>query len=413
MQVILVLDCFLLLAGIVMALYRLSVSKRTLRPSDYQAKEDGQKDYDNFSLLIPVYNEQAVIRQSFMNFLPMMEKGIEIVYVGTCKETEEVKTYDLLNSIIEEYEMQEHCKVMVYPFQNGVMAHQINYALQRMDDDRIVGLYNVDSKIDIRTVDYVLSNSDKLEDGVFQQYSYSLYGENALMRNAIMWQNRWSLDYELPRAASQSEFGIRKYNYVIGHGLLFKNSTMKEIGLFSEDQINEDNVMGYNLYCNEKKIYPIPYLEQIDFALNAHIYVKQQSVWFNGPLYSFAYFKNNQPTFDRLFMACQNFKNALNWWLFELLNVVLIVYYLIRLNPIVVALLLILISLYVTLPNILTEHLLFRNKYISDRERKTPVFFVRDIIFWLFIHSFGPIITFGKIVSGINDQKRKYKTEKQ
>lgn len=255
-----------------------------------------------------------------------------------------------------------------------------------------------------------------MKNGVFQQYAYSVYGGKGMIRNAVMWQNRWSLAYELPRAANQYEFGIKKFNYTIGHGLFFYNKTINDIGLFSESHINEDNVLGYELSNNNIRIYPIPFLEKIDFAYNISVYVKQQAVWFNEPLYAFNYFvdkKNERKNFLKQFItSCQNFKNALNWFAFELLTFILLIYLVVSGNMVCFLLLLAAMLFYVICPNMIAEKILYVNGYIKQKERKDIKYVIREVVFWLLIHSAGPIITFGRIIVHKNSQKNKYKTEK-
>lgn len=414
---LIIFDCFLLAIGGILGVYRLQRSREIVKKAPSTVNHGESKDeYKDIVIIIPVYNEQAVIRNYFMNFLPFMRKGIEVIYVGTNKEKGEIKTYDILNELVNEFDIQDYCKIMLYPNSDGVMAHQINYALRQIEDEKIVGVYNVDSFIGIQTIDYVLKNKDKLKNGVFQQYSYSICSGKGMIRNGVMWQNRWSLAYELPRAARQYEFGIKKFNYTIGHGLFFSNKTINDIGLFSESHINEDNVLGYELSNNNIRIYPIPFLEKIDFAHNLPVYVKQQSVWFNGPLYAFNYFidkKNERKNLIKQFItSCQNFKNALNWFAFELLTFILLVYLGISGNLVWFAILLAETLFYVICPNIIAEKILYENGYINQKERKGIRYVIREVVFWLLIHSAGPIITFGRILGRKNSQKNKYKTEK-
>ena len=48
--------------------------------------------------------------------------------------------------------------------------------------------------------------------------------------SAIMWQNRWSIAYELPRTIDNFKFGIKKFNYVIGHGIALSKEIYNKIG---------------------------------------------------------------------------------------------------------------------------------------------------------------------------------------
>lgn len=413
---IVILDAFFLLLGICLGIYRINKCKKLMQNCNLIRFEDDSSLYDEVVLVIPIYNEQKVIHQSIKHFRPLIEKGVEVIYVGTKKEKGNIKTYEIAQKLIDEMGLEERCKVLVYPEDKGVMAHQLNYALSTLNDEKIVGIYNVDSVIDIKTIDYVLANREKLKKGVFQQYAYADIPTKGLIRNAVMWQNRWSLAYELPRTIDRREFGIKKFNYVIGHGLFFRQSLIREVGFFSEEQINEDNVLGYAFYINDVRIFPIPYLEKMGFAENIKVYIKQQSVWFNGPFYAFKYFKEmkgkRKATLERLWMAIQNYKNALNWFLFEHITLVSIIYLLFERRLLEVLGIILLILGYVSGINCMAEKILIKEKYFEKVERRGELYLICEIIFWLVIHTLGPIITFAKILTGSNSQKNKYKTEK-
>lgn len=418
MKYLYVFDLFLLLFGLTEGIFRCWKSKKFLVLNGNGRSDSKKLDYSEVVILIPVYNEQNVIRQSVLNFKPLMEQGIEVIYVATEKETVTPTTYDMLKGLIQEYNLQQHCKVLKYPKKNGVMAHQLNYAVQNINDNKIILIYNVDSLVQLSTVNYILKNRGKLEQGVFQQYSYSAYDENglAIMNHAIMWQNRWSIAYELPRTIQFRRGIIRKFNYVIGHGLAIKREMLVKLGAFSEAQINEDNILGYRLHANGVKVYPIPHLEKIDFAKNRRIYVNQQSVWFNGPLYAFRYYqelkKESQNYQELFFAACQNFKNALNWNLFSYMNIVLLCITFINRQWLMLGGLVIAMLLYVQGVSMLAEKVLIDTGYLKKRMRDPFLYSIRELYFWLLLHSTGPMLTLWKIVSRRNNQLNKYKTEK-
>ena len=379
MLYIFILNCVVLGVGIIMGLLRCRTSKKFVRANlDTEIFAGG---YECVVIIVPICNEQDIIEQSFLNFLPLMKQGVKVVFVGTKKEKGEIKTYDILEQIVNRYEMKNYCEVLVYPSDNGVMAHQLNYALNQIGDDMIVGIYNVDSVININTINYVLQNQNLLKQGVFQQYSYSEYQGKGMIIDGIKWQNRWSLAYELPRTIKPSEFGIQKFNYVIGHGLYFKKEILNKIGLFSEEQINEDNVLGYELACNNIKIYPIPFMEKIDFAINLRVYVKQQAVWFNGPLYAFNYLldkgKKQRIKWDYFIMACKNFKNALNWFAIEIVTMVLLIYLTITRKYVLMLILLLETVMYVVIPNWMSERILTDMRYLEKRKCKNVVLFMQ------------------------------------
>ncbi len=223
----------------------------------------------------------------------------------------------------------------------------------------------------------------------------------------------------MPRTLLNKKFLKLKFNYVIGHGMAFKNEVIKKIGGYPEDEINEDNVLGYRLNKENIAIYAIPILEKIGFAKKTSVYIQQQSVWYNGPLYAFQYFSK---ILDRcscfrerlrmFFVACLNFKNALNWNIFSLVTFISIIGSVIVKKYYYIIIIVLCLILYVYGLNWYTEKVLLANKYLQKKAKVSITNLFIEVIFWLIIHSTGPMLTLGKIVTNRNKQSNKYKTEK-
>lgn len=406
----------LLILGYALGVIRIRHSKMFINEYFDLNKEDRKNyNYSDVAIVIPVYNEQNIIEDSILSFMPLIKAGINTYYITTNKEKESIKTRDLLELYIDKYNIGDYCHIINYKYENGVMAHQLNYAIKSFDNNKIIFVYNVDSKIDLRTINYVLRNQVMLENGVFQQYSYSRYTSNKFINAAIDWQNRWSIAFEMAKAInSKKKYKWYNFNYVIGHGLVFRKKMFKEFGGFSEKDINEDNVLGYVLNLKKIEINPIPYLEEIGFAENLKIYIKQQSVWFNGPLYAFKYYSYLHKNYNfkysqvkQLIMAAINFRLALNWLVFPLCCIYILLYSIVTLNLLLFCSINISLYLYVYRVNKLSKKVLIDLNEGSHNPNALITCF-----HWLLIHSVGPIITLWKILRGVNNQHNKYKTEK-
>ena len=169
----------------------------------------------------------------------------------------------------------------------------------------------------------------------------------------------------------------------------------------------KENEFGYRLNINNISIKPIPFMEQADFARNKRIYVKQQSTWVNGPLYALKYYKNNEKNLKNLIIAILNYKAFLSWSLFPWLCYAFIIISAIYDIKLFV-LSLILVIFYVTGINYLANRLLINLKYIKN---KYYINIISDLLFFP-LHSFGSFITISKIITGKNNIKNKYNTEK-
>src|SRR3989344_7047547 len=118
-----------------------------------------------FHILIPVLREQEIIEDTIKHFAKL--KGNYVVYlITTEKETYQKqhcknlpqKSYLLptTKEIAEKFirlnpKIRKKFKIIHYPYRKGVMAHQINFALQKLESDHkkanFIILYNADSRV--------------------------------------------------------------------------------------------------------------------------------------------------------------------------------------------------------------------------------------------------------------------------
>lgn len=350
-------------------------------------------------VIIPAMNEVNNVKKS-INYFKSLNDICDVIYVTTSKE-KSMATYNELNNEIK-IQKANNIKVINCPNTIGTMANQINYVIKKLKDDDIVAIYNIDSQPERKTFKYVLKNIN--DDVVLQQVSFFDDRLNGIMKSAENWQNRWSVVYEMGKYLNDIKL---EFKYCIGHGLFLKKKIFDKIGYFSENEINEDNEFGYRLNINNISIKPIPFMEQADFARSKKIYIKQQSTWVNGPLYAFKYFKNNKKTFKNFILTVLNFKAFLSWWLFPLICYSCIIFstiFDIRLF----ALTLFLVIFYITGINYFANKLLIKSNYIKN---KYHINIVSDLLFFP-LHTFGNYITFYKLITGKNNIKNKYNTEK-
>lgn len=382
--------------SIVKSFYRYFKVKKFLSKEIKIKNEEYNKKIE---IIIPVYYEEEKVEESIVYFMQFVDI-CNVNYVTTSREIGN-GTYHKILELIKKYDTKN---IFVYncPNLKGVMAHQINYVARKMNDDAIIGVYNVDSFPDSRSFEYVI---DKIEDKmIFQQISYFDDKKLGILNSAQKWQNRWSLIYEMGKCLEHKNFN--NFMYTIGHGIFIKKRTLAELGYWSEIFINEDNELGYRATCNGVKIYSIPYLEKCGFAKNIKIYIKQQSVWYNGPLYAFSYIK--RLTIKNVWYACLNFKAALSWLLGPIITFLIILFDLLSKNYFDLMLLIFLLFIYISVINQLVENILDKLDYVK---RKKMNFILTDITFY-FIHAIGPMLTLIKCILNKNTQENKYKTEK-
>lgn len=350
-------------------------------------------------VIIPAMNEVNNVRKS-VNYFESLNDVCNVIYVTTSKE-KNMATYNKLNSEIK-IQKANNIKVVNCPNTVGTMANQINYVVKSLKDDDIVAIYNIDSQPERKTFKYVLKNLN--ENVVLQQVSFFDDKLKGVIKSAENWQNRWSVVYEMGKYLNNLKI---EFKYCIGHGLFIEKKIFDKIGYFSENEINEDNEFSYRLNINNISIKPIPFMEQADFAKNKKIYVKQQSTWVNGPLYALKYYRDNERTFKNFTLAILNFKAFLSWCLFPwICYSCVIVSAIFDIKLFILSL--ILVICYVTYINYLANRLLIKSGYIKS---KYHINIISDLLFFA-LHTFGSYITLYKLITGKNNIKNKYNTEK-
>ena len=355
------------------------------------------------SIIIPVYKEVNNIEKSVLYFKDLTDKCL--VYFVTTSKEQDGETFKEVERQIEKHKTTNIFLVNC-PNTEGNMATQITYMAKQLDKDAIIGLYNIDSFPEIKTFDFILANIKK---GIcYQQLSYFDDDLKGAMASAQDWQNRWSIVYEMGKLTKRNNF--LNFRYTIGHGLFIYQEDLANLGYWDDTIINEDNELGYRMSNSNFEIKPIPYLELAGFANKKSIYVKQQSTWFNGPLYAFDYYKREKKKKKKasFLYAILNFKAAVSWlclpWFFYI-NLIISAFF----SWWIFAAYSVMLILYLSGINFFTRILLYRSGYLKKLFSKKIL--LSDIIFFA-MHTIGPMITLKKLITGKNTIKNKYKTEK-
>lgn len=291
-----------------------------------------------------------------------------------------------------------------YPYRNGKMAHQLNYAINKIisenGEDHLFAIYNADSSPHKNTITWILSYLNEhpgIE--VFQQYGDYFKNVNqfkrisgGLLLSAASWQVRWSLGFEIANAIKQFKFlnRIQKksfksfnypLNYCIGHGLFFTKNVFLNLNGFNEKTHNEDAIFGLELSYLQKIIMPVPYFDETDTPDTISGLFRQKINWFFGPLQAFEYFniiKNRRKRFEivntvRLFiLTIKLFSHALRWLLGPILFVFAALFVILNFKFLYLTIFWIEVFLLLVLPNYVSWLIINKNKNcVSTRKLKT------------------------------------------
>lgn len=205
---------------------------------------------------------------------------------------------------------QKMVSVINYPNKNGVMSHQINYAIKKLGinnqhSNSIFAVYNADSRPNLNTLKFVTATLREFETktgfrpNIVQQSSlftlnYNEYPKTItgyILKGASLFQTKWTLVRELSRFRAQSLSSINykdnflskifntKISHCVGHGLFVRFRVLKNEYLPTET-INEDLPFGYYQCCKGEPILPLPILENSESPESITSLINQKRFWF-------------------------------------------------------------------------------------------------------------------------------------
>lgn len=337
-----------------------------LKNKDYPQLANNDR-YGNirFFVLLPVLDEVGVFEKTVIRFSKMLQKfsGSRVVIITTEEEYSINKRGDGRDSVSASEQLSKsfgNVLTIHYPFKGGKMAHQVNYAVHFITEhfsvrqEDFFALYNSDSHPDERTFPWIrnfLTKQDiKLAPQIFQQYGdyFGNYSEiknsnqgffkKSILISAGLWQNRWSVGFEIPHSLQQFRKMRMKnllflpMNYCIGHGLFFSFESYKKLNGFSEDTHNEDAIFGLKLSYYEIPIIPIPFFDKSYSPNNLTGLFFQKASWFFGPLEAFEYYRRivkEDPLINRtrLFVfSAKLFSHAIYWVFGPLFFLILLIF---------------------------------------------------------------------------------------
>jgi len=251
-------------------------------------------------ILVPVYEEQAIIIETVHRFCNLPSDHFEIHIVIACttrekrssqseKTTEEVIRDSIDSGTLSPY--RDRIQVMVDTHQKGNMATQLNFALEQLrkenSPETIFLLYNADSIISDKTLSALSSlRETSLVNGIaFQQpcaYVRDMDAMSSSFLNALaLYQSWYCLGHE-SRLVHRYAIGKARTNLgiIVGHGSGMMLAVHRNNGGYPENLLTEDLTLGFILSANNVPILPLNALELADVPSTLKSFIIQKSVWF-------------------------------------------------------------------------------------------------------------------------------------
>ncbi len=275
-------------------------------------KEKNKKNLQDIARNLSKGSRVEKILENYLGILP--ENKLRELHERLCSKqydyilTELKKEYHEFPTTIELVEKlkskidNKRLELIHYPYKEGDMAHQLNYACEILTKDKKnfkknICIYNADSKIGKDTFLEVaeLINKHKGKDCVIQQSAvflknYKKFNDGInrfFVYAAGLFQSHWTLSTEIPRIIRQS-YSVKNKNvklaHCVGHGLFIELGLFKKLGFLPVKTLNEDLSFGFILSAKKIPIYPLKSLEIADTPETLSSLINQKKVWFHSYL---------------------------------------------------------------------------------------------------------------------------------
>lgn len=245
-------------------------------------------------------------------------------------------TAELIDDYIKNEKVRcKHVRRIHYPYVDGLMSHQLNYASKELlkthnTESTYVLIYNADSVVENRVLDKFFEKISSGETVLMQSslflenyFSFSSNLRGSILKCIALAQSRWTLIHEMSRINRQYKGGIRSIYesaHVVGHGTCIRLDVLFDVGGFPEIFTNEDLPLGYFLSLAGKKICLIPILENSESPTTIKSVITQYTTWFYGAMDYFSYYNHavqnyNTSKTKALLWAIVNSIRAMLWFL--------------------------------------------------------------------------------------------------
>jgi cellulose synthase/poly-beta-1,6-N-acetylglucosamine synthase-like glycosyltransferase len=437
---------FVLFAVCAMQTFRMLLSWRYLRARRSVAVSPEQVSWKMY-LLVPLAFEQEIVSDTFERFRAIVatREWLRVLFITTARETARQgrpTTRDIIEVLLAQRD-EPRMRLLDAPLTEGVMAHQLNHGVNVITSEErgpfLIAVYNADSDPPPSAIEHAYTRLLEAPQRVLQQHAMYPSGDRSTLASRLLshiaaWQTRWSLQFELgrllldhwffpdPRDPSSPLNLLRPFHYTIGHGLFLSSETWQQATGLPEDEINEDAFFGLQLHTSGKRIEPVPALEIADPPPSLSAYLKQQSVWFNGPLYAFSYARRllfgssgrhaARPTAQgwlaKANVCVATFKLSLHalYWIAGPPLLLLCSVFVLVTSTVETAIAWLLLIFYFTYGLNILAALTTRAQLCNPFLPSGPI---SALIAYL-LHCVGPMMCVARILTGTNTQRNKYKT---
>lgn len=245
----------------------------------------------HINILIPCYKEISVIKETLehFKFITQGQKNIDIYVITTEKEKFENSSFSTTYKYLLGLEIFDSSQfhILNYPEITGIMADQLNYAIneilhnQNLPLNRVYfSVYNADSKPNNLTFIELCQKIQQYNfPTIIQQYSNYFLNYNSqsfLMKGFSIYQTA----FEFRNGLINNSISNFLYSHVVGHGLTIRADYIMKINGFNSNFWCEDIYLTGLLHNNNEKILSLDTLDNSENPERLKIQIIQNAVWF-------------------------------------------------------------------------------------------------------------------------------------
>lgn len=406
------------------------------------------RDKDSFGTRIPIYilipllREQSLLPQ-ILEIFSQIEGNPKVILITTEKENDAHRngiksTKAFAEELLRSHEGSDNFEIFHYPEQKGVMAHQLNYALEKLnvrhpDGNFYIAVYNADSVVDkdyVTLAETLIPQNKVIQQSAVFMSNYLNKSESlkeAFLKGNALLQTRWTVVHELNRLFRQSSkqrLSSLEVAHVVGHGLLIDASVINSVGGFPTQFINEDLPLGFLLRLQGHNIVVYPKLELAESPRTVNAVFTQYRTWFYGalhsPQYLYFYIKQNRSIdlnlLRAIYWSTLTFVRSQMWLSLSFVWMFILCYPIVRREPIFVLTSLIAFINYTVLSWILVVKYINRNPHLitGGKQIELSIYDLFSAFPVYLTHSYGPVLAILDSLKSLlfNSPINKRKTER-
>ena len=240
----------------------------------------------NLSKLISKYNKLFSSSQ-LEKFLEYKNKTLDKLNMLVQQEYDSsLTTFEYLNTL-DELNNNQNVHIINYPFDNGNMADQLNYAIKTITSDSTLtdnkiyfSIYNADSIPNEKTF---LELENKIIENDFPEIlqQYSIFTANfKKLSNIMKGFSIYQSAFEIRNGIINNFLSKKLYSHVVGHGLTIRFDILENLNGFNTNFWCEDIFLTALIKNTNLTIIPLSTLEIAESPEYFKILIKQNAVWF-------------------------------------------------------------------------------------------------------------------------------------